>query len=91
MNFKPLNELKKEKNNIIISLVFFCVNIFFILLFLELIELNICKISYNSKFNIENRAISENELITMNNIEDNCEDNEEEVEEENQNNKNNNL
>ena len=90
VNFKPLNELKKEKNNIIISLVFFCVNIFFILLFLELIELNICKISYNSKFNIENRAISENELITMNNVEDNCEDNEEEVEEENQNNKNNN-
>ena len=46
--------------DIIFNLViFFGFGTFFILLFLEIIEINICKISYNTKRNIEKRAIFE--------------------------------
>ena len=43
----------------ILIAIFFCINIFFILVFLEIIELNICNISYNTQKNIENRIIND--------------------------------
>ena len=64
----------------IFLLIFFFLGIFFVLLFLEMIELNICKISYNTKRNIESRAIDDKFYSILNN-EENEEDEEEEIEE----------
>ena len=50
----------------------FIIGLLFILLFLEIIELNIFKFSYNSKKNIEKRAI-----LDANGDDDNCEEEEE--------------
>ena len=52
----------------------FIIGLFFVLLFLEIIELNIFKISYNSKKNIEERAI----------LDENGDDNDNSEEEENE-------
>ena len=52
---------------IISILIFSFINIFFILLFLEFIEINICKISYNTKKNIESRAIDDKEYYAITN------------------------
>ena len=52
----------------------FIIGLLFILLFLEIIELNIFKISYNSKKNIEERAI----------LDENDDDNDNSEEEENE-------
>jgi len=60
-------------------LIFFCINVFFILLFLEIVEINICKISYNNKKNIQKRAFIDIEL-SRSDYEDN---NDEEIEEDN--------
>ena len=54
------NPTKNASEAIIEAFVFF-VNFFFILLFLEIIEVNICKISYNTKKNIASRAINDME------------------------------
>ena len=64
----------------IIVLIFFFLGIFFVLLFLEMIELNICKISYNTKRNIESRAKVDSFYSILNDIET---DEEEEIEEDN--------
>ena len=50
---------------LIMILFFFGINIFFILLFLEIIEVNICNISYNTKKNIQIRAKSEMEISNL--------------------------
>ena len=42
--------------------VFFALNIFFILLFLEIIEINCCNINYNTKKNIAERATIDVEM-----------------------------
>ena len=70
----------------IIVLIFFFLGIFFVLLFLEMIELNICKISYNTKRNIESRAKVDSFYSILNYIEA---DEEEEIEEYNTKNDNN--
>ena len=81
-------KIGKEENNkkyllFIIALIATFFNIFFILLFLEIIEINICGISYNTSINIESRAISEIEFSIAENKEYNCEEEkEEEIEEE---------
>ena len=43
----------------ILIAIFVCINIFFILVFLEIIELNICKLDYNLRKNIMRRATEE--------------------------------
>ena len=65
-----LNDSKINKMYIYIPV--FIIGLFFILLFLEIIELNIFKFSYNSKKNIELRAI-----LDANGDDDNCEEEEE--------------
>ena len=63
----------------VISVALRLLDIFFILVFLEFIEINICKISYNTKLNIENRASKEIEFSSIATEEDTEED---EIEEE---------
>jgi hypothetical protein len=65
-----LNDSKINKMYIYIPA--FIIGLLFILLFLEIIELNIFKFSYNSKKNIEKRAI-----LDANGDDDNCEEEEE--------------
>ena len=72
--------LDNDNLKFFIILIFFCINIFFILLFLEIVEINICKISYNSKKNIQKRALIDKEL-SVSDYEDNNDD--EEIEEDN--------
>ena len=66
------NSLYKSITLLIISFI----NIFFILLFLEFIEINICKLSYNTKKNIESRAFDDKEFYAINDGEN---DEEEEI------------
>ena len=66
------NSLYKSITLLIISFI----NIFFILLFLEFIEINIFKISYNTKKNIESRAFDDKEFYAINDGEN---DEEEEI------------
>ena len=67
---------------VFIVLLYYILGFFFILLFLEIIELNICGLSYNTKKNIEQRAMSDMEDFNINRIRDeNNEENEEEDEE----------
>ncbi len=72
--------LDNDNLKFFIILIFFCINIFFILLFLEIVEINICKISYNSRKNIQKRALIDKEL-SVSDYEDNNDD--EEIEEDN--------
>ena len=65
----------------IFILIFTFINVFFILLFLEIIEINVCKISYNTRKNIENRTKLDNIDYSITNIEETFE--EEEIQEEN--------
>ena len=60
---------KKHSVIVIISLIFM---LFFSLIFNEIIEINICGLSYNTRRNIINRAQIETEeyMITLNSIED---------------------
>ena len=51
---------------IFVLIFIFGLSTFLILLFLEIVELNICKISYYSKKNIESRAIIDRELSVIN-------------------------
>ena len=58
--------------------VIFGLSIFCILLFLEIIEINCCKINYNTKKNIEKRAVTDLEFDDLNfdnNTEDSFNDN----------------
>ena len=57
--------LKENYYLLLILLFYFGINIFFILLFLEIIEVNICNISYNTKNNIQKRANSEMEISNL--------------------------
>ena len=52
--------------SIIINSIIFIFGTFFILVFLEIIELNICGMSYNTKKNIEKRAIFDAENFVLN-------------------------
>ena len=60
---------KKHSVIVIISLIFM---LFFSLIFNEIIEINICGLSYNTRRNIINRAQIETEeyMFTLNSIED---------------------
>ena len=80
-----LEHLTEDKNNDLIiwdvvAVVLLLSDIFFILVFLEFIEINICNISYNTKLNIEKRASQEIEFSI-----EYCDDNTEKelIEEEN--------
>ena len=53
--------------------VIFGLSIFCILLFLEIIEINCCKINYNTKKNIEKRAVTDLEFEDLN-LDNNTED-----------------
>ena len=50
---------------IIIKFGFFVINTFLVLLFLELIELNIFNLSDNTKQNIEQRAILDKQMLDI--------------------------
>ena len=86
--FKKLNSGKFSMKTIFISLIFYILGFFFILVFLEIIELNICGLSYNTKKNIEERAMLDIENFNINCIRDESnEENEEEEREETEKNK----
>ena len=78
--YQILTMKSDEEGDYILIIIQFLIGIFFILVFLEIIEINICNISYNTKLNISKRAINDEELLTVTD-EGNCE--EEEMEEEN--------
>ena len=78
--YQILTMKSDEESDYILIIIQFLIGIFFILVFLEIIEINICNISYNTKLNISKRAINDEELLTVTD-EGNCE--EEEMEEEN--------
>ena len=50
---------------LIVMLVFFVINTFFVLLFLEIIEINVCKMNYNTKKNIQNRATIDSDFSNL--------------------------
>ena len=63
---------------LVMILIFFVINTFFVLLFLEIIEINICKMNYNTKRNIEKRARIDSQfsdLIVINDDEETDYDN----------------
>ena len=85
--FKNLGEIIAPQI-IFIVLLYYILGFFFILLFLEIIELNICGLSYNTKKNIEERAMLDIENFNINCIRDESnEENEEEEREETEKNK----
>ena len=53
---------------IIALLIYFVISTFFLLIFIEIIEINICNISYYTKKNIIEREIEETKLIDESNI-----------------------
>ena len=58
--FDNSNNINHDTTTIfILKFLFLCLNIFFILIFLEIIELNICNMNYNTQKNIENRSIDD--------------------------------
>ena len=70
-----------SKAYLAITLINFVLSIFLIFLFLEIIEINIFKISHNTKSNIEMRAINDSTVLLTINEENNFNE-EEEVEKE---------
>ena len=63
---------------LVMILIFFVINTFFVLLFLEIIEINKCKMNYNTKRNIEKRARIDSQfsdLIVINDDEETDYDN----------------
>ena len=87
-----LSEIREEiefikKNNKNISyiifnfIVVFLISFLLILLFLEIIEINICGLSYNTKRNIELRATTDSKYSIIDDIEDDEISNQTEVEE----------
>ena len=58
-------------DKIIVLLIFFMISTFFLLIFIEIIEINICNISYYTKKNIIEREIQEAKLINESNIDNN--------------------
>ena len=75
----------------ILIVLFLGINTFFISIFLEIIELNICNISYNTKKNIQGRIIDDNNyyMIEMKQYKDDDVEEEEKEEEDGSKNKNN--
>ena len=71
-----------SKAYLAITLINFVLSIFLIFLFLEIIEINIFKISHNTKSNIEMRAINDSTVLLTINEENNFNEEEEEVEKE---------
>ena len=67
----------------IINVVLLIIGIFFILIFLEMIEINFCGMSYNTKENVKNRSEIEIEFVDKNKNDENNSDDEEEKEENN--------
>ena len=61
-----ITQLFLDENNKAISSGFSLIEIFFILLFLEIIEINICKISDNTKKNIQERE--KEDMLALNSI-----------------------
>ena len=62
-----LEEIFVLKDNILVHCLFIISNIFeifIVLIFLEIIELNFCELSYNTKRNIKERALTESNLST---------------------------
>ena len=47
---------KKDTSEVIITIFIFIVEFFMLLIFCEIIEINICGLKYNTKKNIEKRA-----------------------------------
>jgi len=70
ISFSVLNLLGNEisETEIIISIISLVLEIIFILIFLEIIELNFCNLNENLKINIEERALHE-EIYNENNEE----------------------
>ena len=56
---------------IIALLIYFVISTFFLLIFIEIIEINICNISYYTKKNIIEREIQETKLIDESNVNNN--------------------
>ena len=71
-----------SKAYLAITLINFVLSIFLIFLFLEIIEINIFKISHNTKTNIEMRGINDSTVLLTINEENNFNEEEEEVEKE---------
>ena len=83
LDISSMENIKNTYIKYIMGSIFFFLGIFFILLFLEMIELNICKISFHTKRNIERRAKVDSFYSILNNEENEEEEenDEEEIEE----------
>ena len=66
--FLETSSIKHMKNSNIylaVTLTIFVLSIFIIITFLEIIEINICRLSHNTKLNIDNRAYNDIEIALI--------------------------